>query len=375
MSKTGLPSDLVQALNDLAEQAEPAPEPFERVARWRRACGDAEAAATWQTWSLLPPSDEELSGALAAIWSGLGEIDKAEALLNSTSGEESLNWLQLTLLIQQGELKHAATVQKKLLKSPPTVEIADLLDLLRLWQENKQSAQALELLDPLLSWIKQRGETPTIQVCLAVADLLEQQQRFDEAEPWWQRSHSMQPNYTCPLMRLGQQALRKQQPAVAFHYASQVLNRNPDHNFAPRLQRKALIALGAKRSLALLDGTPLFELTNAQSQDEPKPEWWEGCTSVALIGFENTSLLSSWHEYLSAMDPTILINQSLSLWLIGSPDPLWFERMAKHLFESLAQPLLIESWPIWDEQRHGNVNRRLKAINVTPFWRELGQSE
>ena len=82
MSKSGLPSDLVQALHDLAEQSEPAPEPFERVARWRRACGDAESAATWQTWSLLPPPAEELHSALATIWSGVGEIDQAAVAVN-----------------------------------------------------------------------------------------------------------------------------------------------------------------------------------------------------------------------------------------------------------------------------------------------------
>ena len=374
MSESGLPSDLVQALHDLAEQPEPTAEPFERVARWRRACGDAEAAATWQTWSLLPPDEEKLRNALATIWSDLGELDQARALLTTASDAESQpSWLQLTLLVRQGEFERASAMQQQLLKSPPSVERADLLDLLRLWRENQCSSQALELLDPLLGWIKQRGETPTIQVCLALADLLEQQHRFDEAEPWWQRSHAMQPSYAWPLMRLGQQALRKKQPAVAFHYASQVLERNPDHNYAPRLQRKALTALEATRSLALLDGQPLSELDNATGGNQPEPEWWDGCTSLALIGFDSTSLLSSWCGYLNSLDPGERCHPSLRLWLIGSPDPLWLQQKAEDLLAPLPQPVLISSWPIWDEQRHGGADKKLEAIDKPPFWREQEQ--
>jgi len=371
MSESKLPADLVKALHDLAEQPDPPPEPFERVARWRRACGDAEAAATWQTWSLLPPTSEELQSAVAAIWSGLGEFDQASALISTDQGEDpQLSWLQLTLLLQQGDLERAATMQQQLLKNPPTAQIADLLELLRLWQKNKRSAQALELLDPLLGWLKQRGETPTIQICLAIADLLEQEQRFDQAEPWWQRSHALQPDYAWPLMRLGHQALRKEQPAVAFHYASQVLERNPNHEFAPRLQRKALTALGAERSLALIDGTSLSQIDNAPEWETPEPEWWQGCSSLALLGIESTSLLSSWQAYLSALNPSELENQTLRLWLIASPDPLWLEQKAHTLFEQFPKPVLINSWPVWEEQRHGGVDRRLEAAAQPPFWRE-----
>lgn len=61
------PADLDQALIDLEADA-PAPSAFERVARWRRACGDAESAAEWQTWSLLPPEQAHLRTALAECW-------------------------------------------------------------------------------------------------------------------------------------------------------------------------------------------------------------------------------------------------------------------------------------------------------------------
>ena len=61
-----LPADLDQALIDLEADA-PTPSAFERVARWRRACGDAESAAEWQTWSLLPPEQADLRTALAGV--------------------------------------------------------------------------------------------------------------------------------------------------------------------------------------------------------------------------------------------------------------------------------------------------------------------
>ena len=374
MSELGLPSDLVQAFHDLAEKPEPAPILFERVARWRRACGDAEAAATWQTWSLLPPQADELRNALATIWSGLGEVNHAEKLLGTAPGDEQpLSWLRLKLLIQQGDFEQAATMQQVLLQNPPVVQIADLLNLLHLWQENKRSQQALELLDPLLNWIKDRGEIPTIQLCLAVADLLEQQQRFDEAETWWQRSHGLQPDYAWPLMRLGQQALRKQQPAVALHYATQVLERNPDHDYAPHLQRKALTALGAERSLAILDGTPLSQLEDVSGGHDPEPEWWQGCYNLALIGFDNTGLLRSWLGYLREVDHKEFQDQKLQLWLIACPDPLWLEQRARNLFEQLPQLVLINSWPVWDEQWHGGCSRSLEALAESPYWREREQ--
>ena len=90
------PADLDQALIDLEADA-PTPSAFERVARWRRACGDAESAAEWQTWSLLPPEQADLRTALAECWRRLGRFDQAARLLN----EQAPSWHQLILVLQQ----------------------------------------------------------------------------------------------------------------------------------------------------------------------------------------------------------------------------------------------------------------------------------
>jgi len=90
------PADLDQALIDLEADAL-TPSAFERVARWRRACGDAESAAEWQTWSLLPPEQADLRTALAECWRRLGRFDRAARLLNA----QAPSWHQLAMLSQE----------------------------------------------------------------------------------------------------------------------------------------------------------------------------------------------------------------------------------------------------------------------------------
>ena len=367
MSEARLPVDLIEALQDLAEQPDPAPETFERVARWRRACGDADGAATWQTWSLLPPPPKERLSALATIWSALGQTKQAAQLFNASSSDTAeISWINLELLLQQGDLEAAAALQARLLQTPPTIPIASLLNLVGLWQESTRSGQALELLEPLLRWIKQRGEAPTIQVCLAVADLLEQEQRFDEAEPWWQRSHALQPQQAWPLMRLGHQAMRKGQPALALHYARQVLEREPTHPYAPQLQRNALLAMDATRSLAFLDGKSPSGLEALN--EPPTSDIWDDCDAIALIGFADGRILQSLLEHFKSEDHTQAKNQALRLWFIASPDPLWFEQEARSLLED--QHVEIISWPTWESHRHAEIDLILEAIDQPPYWQK-----
>ena len=392
MTSSGLPTDLLQALQALAEQPDPPPEPFERVARWRRACGDADAAATWQTWSLLPPEADELRLALAGLWRSLGDTAAAASLLSTADGssEAPQNWQQLALLLEQADFAAAQALQRELLQNPPRLAMPDLLDLVRLWQQQQQPQQALELLQPLLGFMQQRGETPSAQLCNALADLLEQQERFDEAEPWWQRSHALQPHQAWPLMRLGRQALRRDQPGVAVHYARQVLERDPDHAFAPRLLRKGLEALGASRSLHVVDNelVPNQEGDGQVSplQEPPTPELWQHCRSLGLIGFREVSILKGWlqqllaqaHQHDNKSDQEPEHSQDpLQLWLIASPDPLWLEqqvaaRIADAGTEAQA-PLSIHvsSWPLWEPERHGRLDRTLEATTTAPFWREV----
>lgn len=373
MNAAALPSDLLLALEELTSNPNPAPAALERVARWRRACGDAEAAATWQTWSLLPPEPQELRTALAALWRRLGDTDRAAQLL---SGD---GWPQLALLLQAGELEAAAHLQTRLLRQPPTLAISDLIELLELWKDSQRPQQALDLLQPLLAWMEQRGTPVSAQLCNAMADLLEQLQQFDAAEPWWQRSHTLQPHQAWPLMRLGHQALRRQQPAIAYHYASEVLSRDPGHVYAPRLQRKALVALNAERSLALLDGTPLerIPLPDAVSSplvEPPADAFWEGCHRLALIGFDDATIVQGWITHLSGlMQMEETPREELQLWLIASPEPLWLSRQVQEWFRSeapaLADTLVVTSWPVWEPDRHGVADRVLTASDSAPFWR------
>lgn len=326
MTRAGLPTDLSEALQTLAEQLDPPQELFERVARWRRGCGDAEAAATWQTWSLLPPEPEELRNALADLWRSVGDTDAAAGMLEVAGGTKSQkSWQQLALLLDQADLKAASQLQQQLLQDPPVLAVPELLDLLRLWQQQQQPQQALDLLEPLLGFMQKRSEQPSGPICNAMADLLEKLKRFEDAEPWWQRSHALQPHQAWPLMRLGHQSMRRQQPAVAVHYARQVLERDPEHDFAPRLQRKALNALGATRSLQLLDSQEPTKLEALQ--EPPGPELWNGCRRLALIGFRDASILEGWCQQLEAQgqawDCAETTSKSpLQLWLIASPDPL-----------------------------------------------------
>ena len=361
MSSAEISPDLQQALEQLSS-ADPAPECFELVARWRRACGDAEAAATWQTWSLLPPEAEELRQALAQLWRNLGDTQRAAALLPEPG------WQQLAVMLQQGELEQATNLQRQLLQERPPLEVAALLELVNLWQEAEQHQQALELLEPLLGWMERRGEPVSGQLCNAMADLLEKQERFNEAEPWWQRSHALQPHQAWPLMRLGHQAMRLGQPLVAVHYANQVLQRDPSHAIAPRLQRKALQALGASRSLALLDGTALpVPVEAAPLLEPPAAEIWQGCRRLALLGFRDAAILEGWLETLEQNLPATS-GQPLQLWLIASPDPLWLHQQVHKRLVPFAVAIALESWPVWDPQRHGNADRVLQASETPPFW-------
>lgn len=361
MSSTEISTDLREALEQLSS-ADPEPECFELVARWRRACGDAEAAATWQAWSLLPPEAPELRQALAQLWRGLGATQRAAALVPEPG------WQQLAVVLQQGDLEQAGLLQRQLLQERPPLGIAALLELVQRWQEAEQHQQALELLEPLLGWMESRGEPVSGQLCNAMADLLEKLERFNEAEPWWQRSHALQPHQAWPLMRLGHQAMRRDQPLVAVHYANQVLQRDPSHSIAPRLQRKALQALGASCSLALLDGSALPASAEAAPLLEPPgAEIWQGCCKLALLGFRDAAILEGW---LQALEPNLppTSGQLLQLWLIASPDPVWLHHQVSSRLASFKAAIGLESWPVWDPQRHASADRVLQASETAPFW-------
>ena len=364
--------DLNSALEQLGTLDNSTPALFERVARWRRGCGDADGAATWQTWSLLPPEPEELERALAHIWLLLGDTNRAEQLLNNPHTQLAAgSWDKLSLLLKQNQLSEALALQDNLLRNPPELAVQSLLELAELWRRAEQPQQALDLLQPMLVVMQKAGEQPTAALSIAIANLLEQLGHFDQAEPWWQRSHSLQPQQTWPLMSLGRQALRRQLPGLAFHYASQTLRRDPEHAFAPKLQRKALIAMGAQRSLDLLDGKPPLEPIITISSAEPPPATlFQGCSEIALLGFSDAFVLRNWVQAMHAEDHDAsgTGNEPICLWLIASPDPLWLQHEASTLLEAFDQTIELRIWPQWDSQRHGEAQLVLEASPESPGW-------
>ena len=346
MSSSRISEEVRQALSRLAQETTPDPTLLERIARWRRACGDAETAAQWQTWSLLPPTSAELRPALARLLGDLGETNLATDLLSDPDQRRS--WERLAVLIERKQLKQAASLQRKLLRNPPDLAENDLIKLLNQWLELEHHQEALNLLHPLITAMQKRGETLTSRLCCSMADLLEKQERFDEAQSWWAQAHTLQPQQVWPVMRLGYQAMRQQQPTLAFHYARQTLKRDPQHAFAPELQRKALQAMSAERSLALLDGNEPPSLPPAQTcAPLPADCRVSCCLKLALISLEDVSLIQAWAEQLD----TTAANQT-RLYLINSHDPLWLEQQAHHLLPNTR----IELWPSWDSQRHGDVD-------------------
>jgi tetratricopeptide (TPR) repeat protein len=350
MSSSRISEELRQALTRLAQEKNPDPSLIERIARWRRACGDAEAAAQWQIWSLLPPTSEELRPALASLLSGLGESHLAMQLLPNSDQRRS--WERLAVLIERKQLKQAASLQRKLLTDPPDLAENDLINLLNQWLEAELYQEALSLLYPLLTSMQKRGETLSSRLCCTMADLLEKQQRFNEAESWWMQAHILQPQQVWPVMRLGYQALRQQKPTLAFHYARQTLKRSPHHAHAPELQRKALQAMSAERSLALLDGNEPPSLPPSQTCSPPPAECIDSCLKLALVALEDVSILQDWADQLDATTAS-----QTRLYLISSHDPLWLEQQAHQLLPSTR----IDLWPSWDGQRHGDVDLVLTA--------------
>lgn len=144
------PADLDQALIDLEADA-PTPSAFEPVARWRRACGDAESAAEWQTWSLLPPEQADLRTALAECWRRLGRFDQAARLLNA----QAPSWHQLAMSPQEQLL----LVSSEHLFAHPEDELNRILAFLQRPTDNR---------DLLPHWRACRGCTTSIRRSQAI---------------------------------------------------------------------------------------------------------------------------------------------------------------------------------------------------------------
>lgn len=359
---------LLEALQGLAT-AEPLPAWFERVSRWRRRCGDAEAAARWQLWSLMPPPQAELQQALAQLWMALGELDQAERLLAG----HAAGWDRLALLLEQGALEPAQALQQVLLADPPPLPEARLLALAGSWKRAERPAQALALLERLLAHYSQAERTITPGLANALAHLLEQDGRWAAAAHWWRHSLLQEPDQLPPMMRLARQALREQQPATAVHYTRQVLARDPGHAWAPQLLRQALLVLGARGSLALQAGEPLPAPWQRRQQRwlQPLAGLLPSQTLGALGARGPVALLppaaaggaqqlALWADSDGLALAALLLDAAARaelrlIWLLASPEPLLQARNLARLLPASGGPEL-RSWPHWEAGLHGAVD-------------------
>lgn len=349
----------------------PPPELFERVSRWRRSCGDAVGAGRWQLWSLLPPELSELERALAELWLNLGEPAQAEALLPV----HGASWERLALLVEQDQLDQARALQAELLAAPPHLSDSQLLALAGAWQGRQCPAQALQLLEKLVVFYGRRGYVITPVLANALAQLLEQEQRFDEAAQWWRHSLLQQPQQVAPLMRLARQAMREQKPAVAVHYGREVLALDPGHAWAPQLLQQALQAHGARGSLALLRGEPLPAPWRRRQQRWLEPlrgilgeapcrelmargpvrplpvEAAAGAKELALWGdTDGLALAAVLQQQVDLLEEAPQV-----IWLLASPEPLLQQHNLKSLLPRSAT-IQVRWWPCWDPQHHDRLS-------------------
>jgi tetratricopeptide (TPR) repeat protein len=344
MINPSVPLELETALRQLEEPDADA-SCFERVARWRRACGDAESAAQWQTWSLIPPETQDLRIALADCWRRLEQFEEAARLL----GDQSSSWNQLLLHLQQGEVPAARRMQTNLLQAPPPLKVEVLLELVNLWRQLDQPEPALELLQQLAA--HQGGGQSRFPKSLAnaCADLLERLERYDEAASWWQHSLRLDPWQNWPMMRLAHHSFRQRHPATCVHYCRTVLDRDPQHRWAPGLLRQSLKQLGAERSLQVLDqSTPQAELKPRSAS--PPPAEAHNANVVGLFAMDEPLGLDLVLEGWQQVDPS---HPPLQLWLIASPDPLWCRHCVDHQLQawSLETRIHLQEWPCWEPQR------------------------
>lgn len=357
---------LREALHQLAA-AELDPQHFQQVSRWRLSCGDAAAAARWQLWSLMPPPATELQAALADIWVGLGELPQAEALLGAAA--EQPNWSRLALLQRQGAWDQAERLQEQLLRQPPPLDQSQLLALAATWQQAQQPSQALALLEALLAHYQRRQLRIEPPLANAVAQLLEQQQRPAAAAEWWRHSLRMEPRQVHPMMRLAREALRQNEPSVAVHYLRSVLELDRQHPWAPDLLRQALAAMGARGSLALLDGLPLPQTWQRRQRAwlQPLEPWLEALADPpvargpvrplppTLLG-PSTSLALWGDADGLALAPLLLqATTPLQIWLLASVEPLLQQHNLERLQAACSHPHQLRSWPTWDPALHGAI--------------------
>ena len=370
-------SDLRSTLASLSEP-NPDSELFIKIARWRLGCGDAIGAAKWQLWSLIPPQQKDLQQTLVSIWIDLGDLRIAAGIIDSTTD----SWQQLNLLLQQGSLAEAINLQQRLLLLPPPIELDFLLYLASTWQKAGCPSEALGLLEQLLLHYKRLDKNILPPLANALAQLLEEHNRHEAAASWWRYSLSKDTNQIHPMMRLGRYSIAQNNPLVAFHYAQQVLDRDPNHPWAPDLQIKALRLLGARGSLALLAEQsppkswlrrqiqwlhPLKNVINEQLLDSLiarsrvkllSADFIQDFRSIALWGDSDGLALAS-----VLVDKNHAISNLSVIWLLASCDPLLQLYNLKKLMPQIST-IQLKFWPNWDYTIHSEVELLVYANSI-----------
>lgn len=351
--------------------------PWERVARWRLACGDGEDAARWRLWSLCPPGADELARALAALWRSLGELERAERLLPAAAG-----WERLALALSAGRLDEAEALQQQLLTEPPPVAAERLLELAAAWQRAERPAPALVLLLDFAHFQARRGGPINPQLANALAQQLEQLEHDAEAAHWWCHSLSLDPAQVWPLMRMAHHEWRRGRPAVTEHYCREALRLDPGHRWAPGLRRQALEALGAWGSLALLEQRPLprcwqrrQEHWRAQLPEDLRDqedgealllsgpvaqvpaEATQQQSELGLWGERSGLCLAAWALALRRQHP----KAPVTVWVLASPDPQLVLHNLSLLLAEAAGLVRLRPWPQWDGALHGSIGCLLLA--------------
>jgi hypothetical protein len=184
------------------------------------------------------------------------------------------------------------------------------------------------------------------------------------------------------MMRLGRYAMAQNDLLVAFHYAHQVLERDPNHSWAPDLQKKALNALGARGSLALLaNHSPPKSWLSRQSQWlMPLKKYTSEQIICDLIARSFVKLLTIeiikdyrsialWGDSDGLALAQILLNRFHDstnpsvIWLLASTDPLLQIYNLKRLMPEHST-IQLKFWPLWDPNIHADIELLVFASSI-----------
>lgn len=386
MSSQAVPIALTALVETTAAGRTADPSQLEAISRWRLACGDGRGAARWHRWSLEPPHANALRQPLEELALLLGQPQLA-AQLGTKQG-----WGAVLLALENGDPGEALERQQAAVAAEAVIEASLGLRLAGLWQQHSRTEPALALLQAIAA----QAATPAL--CNAIAHLHEQQQQPAAAAPWWDLSLSLDPSQPAVLMQRSRNALAVEDPALAFHLAQALHERDTKHAVALELRVEALQQLGASASLRLALA-PLVRQGRERyrRQAHALAGWWRprrrrqrhwrnqlpepitehpvlllspagqipasnlaGCACIALLGSRDGMELAG---SLTAS------NTSGVVWDLASREPLLSQRNLE-LF--LPPGWQIRRWPRWQPELHGRpdalviANRRLSPPAQAP---------